>query len=219
MYDPYGNLFQIEEDDYVFSNTDKATGGVNGVIIGVTDMDKSINFYGKLVGYDTIVYDRTDIFSDLKGIPGGERKVRRVLLRPSAPMQGPLCEIMGISHIELVQLINYEPKKLFEGRWWGDPGFIHLCFDIRRMEGIKKVAESLGHPFVCDSGADFKMGEADGHFTYVEDPDGTLIEFVETYKIPVIKKLGLYLHLANKDDRKPLPRYITKALRFLKVKG
>jgi len=34
------------------------------------------------------------------------------------------------------------------------------------------------------------MGEASGHFAYVEDPDGTLIEFVETHKIPIIKKLG-----------------------------
>jgi hypothetical protein len=86
------------------------------------------------------------------------------------------------------------------------------------MAGIQKAAEALGHPFVCDSGSDFQMGEADGHFTYVEDPDGTLIEFVETYKIPVLKRFGIYLNLKNKDNRKPLPRYITKALRFLKVK-
>ena len=87
------------------------------------------------------------------------------------------------------------------------------------MAGIKKTAEALGHPFVCDSGADFQMGEADGHFTYVEDPDGTLIEFVETFKIPILKRFGIYLNLKNKDDRKPLPRYITKALRFLRVKS
>jgi hypothetical protein len=62
------------------------------------------------------------------------------------------------------------------------------------------------------------MGEANGHFTYIEDPDGTLIEFVETYKVPIHKKLGIYLNLAGKDDRKPLPKIITKAFRFLRVK-
>ena len=60
------------------------------------------------------------------------------------------------------------------------------------------------------------MGEANGHFTYVEDPDGTLIEFVETFKIPIVKKLGLYLNLAGKDDHKQLG--ILKLLRFAKVK-
>jgi len=41
----------------------------------------------------------------------------------------------------------------------------------------------------------FDMGEAAGRFSYIEDPDGTLIEFVETHKIPIFKKLGWYLHL------------------------
>ena len=219
VYDPYGNLFDIEEDDYVFSSkTDKPTGGANGVIIGVSDIEKSAEFYSKLIGYDTIEYDETGVFDDLQNICGGDKRLRRMMIKPSAPIQGPLCEIMGTSHIELVQSPDIQPVRLYENRWWGDPGFIHLCFDIRKMAAIKKTAEALGHPFVCDSGTDFQMGDADGHFTYVEDPDGTLIEFVETFKIPILKKLGIYLHLKDKDDRKPLPRYITKSLKFLKVK-
>ena len=62
------------------------------------------------------------------------------------------------------------------------------------------------------------MGEANGHFTYIEDPDGTLIEFVETFKIPILKKFGIYLHLENRDDFKPLPSWILKCLRFMKSK-
>ena len=219
LYDPYDNLFEVEEDDYVFSSkTDKPTGGVNGVIIGVTDIEKSAGFYNILLGYDTIEYDETGIFDDLQSIRGGDKPLRRMMMKQSAPIQGPLCEIMGTSHIELIQSPDIQPVKLYENRWWGDPGFIHLCFDIRKMAALKKTAEAIGHPFVCDSGTDFQMGDADGHFTYIEDPDGTLIEFVETFKIPILKKLGIYLHLKNKDDRKPLPRYITKSLRFLKVK-
>ena len=42
------------------------------------------------------------------------------------------------------------------------------------------------------------------------------LEFVETFKIPIIKKLGLYLNLAKKDDHKQLG--ILKLLRFAKVK-
>jgi hypothetical protein len=63
------------------------------------------------------------------------------------------------------------------------------------------------------------MGEAAGHFSYVEDPDGTLIEFVETHKIPIIKKLGWYIDLwKRKDVTKPLPDGVLKNLRFMKVR-
>ncbi len=223
--DPWGNLFQIEEDYYTFIDekkcTDKRpkyTGGIGGAIIGVSDMDKSIEFYSKLCDYDTVAMDQSSIFEDYKGVNGGTMKFRRVLLKRSKPLTGPLCEVLGSSHIELIQLLNTETKavKLYEGRLWGDPGFIHLCFDIRNMAEVEKVALSLGHKFVCDGGRDFDMGDANGHFTYVEDPDGTLIEFVETFKIPIMKKWGIFLHLEKRDDYKPLPRFMTKALRFLK---
>ena len=216
LKDPYGNLFDLEEDSYVFVNEDKLTGGANGVVIGVSDIDRSLPFYTKLLEYDEIVLDRTGVFDDLQCLPGGEQKVRRVVLKRSKPIEGPLSGIMGTSHLELIQAVDGAGKKLYEGRYWGDPGYIHLCFDVRNMEAVKAETEAMGHPFVCDSGADFGMGEANGHFTYVEDPDGTLIEFVETFKIPIIKKLGLYLNLARKDDHKQLG--ILKLLRFAKVK-
>ena len=215
MKDPYDNLFQIEEDSYVFVDEKKTTGGANGAVIGVSDMERSLPFYMKLLEYDKVVLDQTAIFEDLQSLPGGEQKVRRVILERSKPIEGPLSGIMGTSHLELIQA-ETPGKKLYEGRYWGDPGFIHLCFDVRNMEAVKAETEAMGHPFVCDSGADFGMGEANGHFTYVEDPDGTLIEFVETFRIPIIKKLGLYLDLAKKDDHKQLG--ILKLLRFAKVK-
>ncbi len=215
MKDPYDNLFQIEEDDYVFINEKKTTGGANGAVIGVSDLEQSLPFYTRLLNYDKVVMDETRVFEDLQCLPGGEQKLRRVILERSKPIEGPLSGLMGTSRLELIQA-EVPGKKLYEGRYWGDPGFIHLCFDVRSMEAVKVEAEAMGHPFVCDSGADFGMGEANGHFTYVEDPDGTLIEFVETFKIPIIKKLGIYLNLAKKDDHKQLG--ILKLLRFAKVK-
>ena len=217
MKDPYGNLFQLEKDDYVFIDEKKLTGGANGVILGVSNIDRSLPFYTQLLDYDKVVFDQTGVFEDLQALEGGKNKLRRVILERSKPIEGPLSRIMGTSHLELIQGIdNHQGKKLYEGRYWGDPGFIHLCFDVRHMEAVKAQAESMGHPFVCDSGADFGMGDANGHFTYVEDPDGTLIEFVETFKIPIAKNFGLFLNLANKDDHKPLG--ILKLLRFAKVK-
>jgi len=55
------------------------------------------------------------------------------------------------------------------------------------MDHLKKECEEAGFHFTVDSAESFDMGEAAGHFSYIEDPDGTLIEFVETHKIPIIK--------------------------------
>ena len=62
------------------------------------------------------------------------------------------------------------------------------------------------------------MGDAAGQFAYIEDPDGTLIEFVETHKVPLVKKLGLSINLQKRDPEKPLPRWMLKALSLMRVK-
>ena len=219
MVDPWNNMLEIEENPYVFVRSKTfTTGGVVGAVLGVSDMDRSINFYGKLLGYNEVRVDEVGVFDELKALPGGDRLVRRVLLERTEPFAGPLSELMGPSHLELVQAVEAPVVKIYENRFWGDPGFIHLCFDIRNMDAVEVDCKALGHPFVCDSGVDFDMGDANGHFTYVEDPDGTLIEFVESFRIPVVKKMGFYIDFTKRPDRKPLPRWMVKALRFLRVK-
>lgn len=220
LNDPYKNIFEVVEDDYVFVDAKGyTTGGTHGVLVGVTDMDKSLDFYKKFLGFDTVIYDGTGVYDDLKNLPGGDGKFRRALITTSSPLEGPLADLYGTAAIELVQAFDRTPSKVFDGRWWGDPGFIQICFDVRNMEGMRERAKAVGHDFVCDGGVDFKMGEADGHFTYVEDPDGTLIELVETFRIPILKKLGIYLNLKNKDSHKKLPRLVVKAMSFLRVKS
>ena len=69
-----------------------------------------------------------------------------------------------------LQFSKKTPKKLFHNRYWGDPGFIHLCFDVQGMDALKEECESKGYPFTVDSASSFDMGEAAGRFTYIEDP-------------------------------------------------
>ena len=218
MSDPWDNILEIEQADEIFTLTkDFTTGGTGGAVLGVSDMDKSIDFYGKVLGFDVVRADKTGIFDDMNGIPGGDRKIRRVLLERSKPFEGPLSPLMGPSHLELVQALDAPVVKIYENRYWGDPGYIQICFDVRNMDAVERDCQAAGHPFVCDSGVDFEMGDADGHFTYIEDPDGTLIEFVETFRIPIMKKWGIYLDFHKRDDHKPLPRWMLKALRFLRT--
>lgn len=159
-----------------------------------------------------MVCDKTGHFPDLTGLPSGEDKFRRILLNHSEKRVGAFSKLLGSSQIELIQTLSRTPTKVFENRLWGDLGFIHLCFDINGMADLKTECESKGFPFTVDSSQSFDMGEAAGHFTYIEDPDGTLIEFVETHKIPILKKIGWYLNLRNRNPEKPLPKLILKAL-------
>jgi len=218
VIDPYENIFQVVQSDDWFSTTKSVTGGVEGSVIGVSDIDKACTLYSDILGYDKVVYDKEGVFTDFIDLPGGDQPFRRVLLRREQPTTGSFSEFLGSGSIELVQVQGGQPKKIFANRYWGDRGFIHLCFDIKDMNAMKEECESKGYPFTVDSGSVFDMGEASGRFSYIEDPDGTLIEFVETNKIPVIKKIGWYLTLNKKTPEKALPRWILKMLAFNRVK-
>ncbi|MHA0111435.1 VOC family protein, partial [Klebsiella pneumoniae] len=80
------------------------------------------------------------------------------------------------------------------------------------MELFKKKAEAEGYTFTVDSKESFDMEDAAGRFCYVEDPDGTLIELVETHKVPILKKYGLYLNLKNRKKNTPLPAWMINLL-------
>lgn len=218
VQDLYGNLYQLVEDKHVFIRNGRLTGGVIGALVGVSDMEKSKRFYKDLLGYDTVVYDKTDVFQDWHNWHRGAERYRRVLLRRSEKAIGAFSELMGESSIELVQALDRTPHKIYEGRYWGDPGFIQICFDVTNMQALGKFCAKKGHAFTVDScpeGEVFDMGEASGHFTYIEDPDGTLIEFVETHKIPVVKKLNWYIDLRKRDRRKPLPRFLFQMMAWV----
>lgn len=223
--DPYNNLFQVVEGSSWFNlEKNKSTGAAYGAIIGVSDIDKSRTVYSEILGYDTVIYDKEGVFEDFKSLPGGNNTFRRVLLSQSKPVAGSFSRLLGSSVMELIQSTGRKPEKIFNNRYWGDLGFIHICYDIKGMDALRAECESKGFAFTVDSTNTLKtdtfdMGEAAGHFAYIEDPDGTLIEFVETDKIPILKKLGWYLDLRKRDPRKPLPDWILKTLKFNKVKA
>ena len=212
LRDPYGNPFYVVQDDRRFSDVSHLTSGPAGVQIGVSDVDRSIALYRDVLGYDVVAFDETGTFEDLAPLAPDLPTVRRVILQHSQARKGPFSELFGSSEIELIERQDKGGRKIFENRYWGDLGYIHLCFDITGMEGLKASLEAAGYPFTVDSGTTFDMGDAGGHFTYIEDPDGTLIEFVETHRIPILKKLGWYLDLRKRDPAKPLPRLLVKMM-------
>ena len=224
--DPYGNIFQVIESDSFFMPRKKyVTGAAYGTIIGTTQMDRAISFYSDILGYTEVKYDKEEKFDDFSSLPGGGDTFRRVLLRHKREARkGHFSRLFGPTEIELIETRDRQPTPIFKDRYWGDLGFIHLCYDITGMDQLQAHCNEKGYPFTVDSqkaqeGKSFDMGEAAGHFAYIEDPDGTLVEFVETHKIPISKRLGWYLDLSKrKDIEKPVANWVLKMLRFMKVK-
>lgn len=223
LRDPYQNIFEVVQGEDFFSLGDHWTAGPAGAMLGVSDVEKALTLYRDILGFDQVVYDETGVFEDLKGLPGGESKVRRVLLTHTQPRQGGFSRLFGPGYLELVSVQDREPRKIFGDRLWGDLGYIHLCFDVVNMPALRRECEEKGYPFTVDSekalGSAFDMGEAAGRFSYIEDLDGTLIEFVETLRLPLVKKIGWYLDMRKRDPIKPLPNWMLKSLRFGRVKG
>lgn len=212
--DLYGNIFQIVENKSIFIEQHRLTGGMAGAVIGVTDMEASIKFYKEVLGYTIMKSDTTGPFSRYDIMPAADKECRRVIL--AVPKRkGAFADLFGDSTIELVQALERTPRKIYKDRYWGDPGFIQICFDVSGMDSLKKFCAAKGHPFTVDScpnGEVFDMGDASGRFTYIEDPDGTLIEFVETGKVPIVKKLGIGIDMTKRNPEKPLPKILFRLM-------
>ena len=209
LTDKLKNNYKISEFDHWFQDLKKDVGGVVGGVIGVSDMEKSMAFYQNILGLHSIIYDDTFI-------QNGEN-IRKVGLLKKANGIGAFDALLGDVFIELVQR-EKSANKIFENRFWGDCGFIHLCFDVVCMDSLKINAKQHNYEFSVDSENSFGMDNASGRFCYIEDPDGTLIELVETHKVPILKKFGLFLNLRNRKKGKPLPNFLIKLLALSKVK-
>ncbi len=214
--DEYGNNFDVIESNEWFHSNNHICGGVAGAVIGVTDMNKALAFYKNILEVDEVIYDITGYDKDLQD--DDNKQFRRVLLKKQKNCKGAFSKLLGNSEIELVEALDHLPKKIFDKRFWGDCGFIHLCFDVIDMDKLKIKSENEGYIFEVDSRDSFPMETAAGRFCYVQDPDGTLIELVETHKVPILKNLGWHLDLRKRKNNDPLPDWMIKMLRFNKVK-
>ena len=217
LKDPHGYCFELVESKEWFGPAAYG-GGVGGAVLGVSDVEKSMALYRDVLGYDKVILDETGVQAPFAPLPGGGEGYRRVVLQRSEPTSGAFSQLLGGGEVELVQALDRAPKNLFEDRFWGDLGFIHICWDVRDMEALEQELKAAGFPFTVNSASSFDMGEASGQFTYVEDPDGTWVEFVETHKIPISQKLNWYLDTRKRPAAKALPKWMLKMLRFNRVK-
>lgn len=206
LTDKYGNVFKIVQSAFFFDAGTHVCGGVCGAVLGVSDLEKSAAFYKNIFGLELIIKSEVT-----------ERR-KTLTLGKNASTKGAFSKLLGFIQIELVQSFHQQPDVIFESRWWGDLGFIHLCFDVLSMDLLKEKSLQNGNEFSVDSKHFFEMDKAGGRFCYVEDPDGTLIEMVETHKVPILKSWNWYLNLKKRKNNKPLTDWMIKIMGWTKVK-
>ncbi len=217
LEDPYGNIFEIlENDSWCFKNKD-LTGGVVGVVMGVSSIEKMLPIYQNHFQQSKILFDSEGTWKDFGQLDAASTKYRRVILQGSDKAKGAFGKLLCQTQIELLETDSVARKPTFQDRFWGDLGFIHLCFDVNNMSALKKDLMNEGMDFTVDSENEFDMGNAAGRFAYIEDPDGTLIEMVETFKVPIIEKIKWYLDLRKRKPEATLPNFILKALSVNRV--
>jgi hypothetical protein len=62
------------------------------------------------------------------------------------------------------------------------------------------------------------MGDANGRWGYLEDADGSLVEFVETQRVPLMKQFNWSIDMRQRDPHQPLSRWLLRAMRLKRVK-
>lgn len=217
IQDPDQLFYIAREDHQVYAPSGSVLGGVGGLSIGVSDIEKSKHFYA-LLGFDQVLYEGQGVYDDLKGFPGGDQDVQRVILTSSQVAKGPFGAVIGYSLIELICTPLRVGQKIFRGRIWGDVGFVHIGLDVVDMRGLAAQLAQKNIQLQCDSQAALSMGKTQVHCAYICDPDGVLIELIEVYKIPLIEKWGIFLNVHGKKAGKALPNWLIRLLRFSRIK-
>jgi catechol 2,3-dioxygenase-like lactoylglutathione lyase family enzyme len=194
--DPFGitgTMVEYPGSFVGYGKKNSKIGGIDYIAIGVSDIDRSVDFYKNMLGYDVEIYrdDKND-----KGIYEGEcpewdslfgkgRKIKRALLARSEKPQGHFRHFLKGGMIELVEVGGNTGSYNYEGRHWGDIGFMELCFDVSDLKTAIDSLVSRGAELAVPIYTQDMGQKTEASFAYIRDPDGALLEFAEIKSLPV----------------------------------
>lgn len=180
----HGMMLEYPDSNTGYGNGSPRIGGIEYVSIGVSNLDRSIDFYSNILGYNDIVYQCEGSYPEWECIFGKGRKLKRALLKRGAKPQGIFRHFLKGGMIELIEVESNRGKHNFVGRKWGDIGFMELCFDVSDISSTldmvtKKGAQIIVPPYIQDMGMNTKAT-----FAYIKDPDGSMLEFADIESLP-----------------------------------
>lgn len=152
--------------------------GVNHVGIGVSDMNRSLKFYGELLGFTEVVFDYTGFLPGMEKVTGKpETKARVVMLRNQN--KGPI----GLGMIKLVHLLPPDKSESIPpGTTWGEIGIAEIALNTRKSpekfaEMVLKGCKPLLPPAIPSVFPPYENNIVG--LSYIADPDGGKIELIE----------------------------------------
>ena len=189
------------EGSISLGNKKRRVCGINHVGLGVSNIERALDFYSNWPGFDEVVYHDKDAGKHLGEVMPNGKDIETLLLSRSEGSTSKLSCYDG----GMIKLINHkagEKKKVFEGRRFGDIGITEIGLEVDDVrETFKSAIESGGRPLVPPTEFDLKFGPC-GTLAYLEDLDGNVIELV-------------YLKSLFKLPPKMLDYMVIRPLRFL----
>jgi catechol 2,3-dioxygenase-like lactoylglutathione lyase family enzyme len=164
--DPEGNLLEFASSSGVKNERMCSLG------VGVTDLERSLGFYQRYLGYDTVVSGPHDGFSGLVDEISGSRGTQ--------VLSCALANSNGGNMLELYEVSRPRGRSVPLNAMWGDFGMLelaHACDDIHTLTEhfLSEGIESIHRPRSTRI-----KGEATGTYWYVyfRDPDGIPVEVI-----------------------------------------
>ncbi|NLI97485.1 VOC family protein [bacterium] len=211
-------LVEIPGMPYSLKLNGNFIGGIVFSTVAVSDMERSLEFYRNVLDYKDIVYDWQGYDPMLSSIPGGNRRMRRVMLKDSRPSTSFYSFYLDRGMIELVEVEGDKGKHIYNARRWGDVGQMEICFDVHDIKATFDELKKRGaEPLLEPNTEDFDMGHGStAFFAYFKDPDGTMIELAEATKLKITNSIGI--DLKKRKPGKALPKWLMKMSRHKRYK-
>lgn len=149
--------------------------GVDHVGVGVSDVDAAIEFYGRHVGFDRVLFDWSGDVAAVDPYAGRVPRARVAMLEnASATPVGP-------GRVKLVQVLDGDGvPPAPEGQAWGEVGVCEICLHVRGVHAVHDALVAAG----CESlmepmSANVPPADVALDIAYVADPWGTKLELIE----------------------------------------
>ena len=166
--DPEGNF--IEFIDGKELSIQNRFGGIRWIGVSVTDLERSMDFYKKYLGFDKTVIDIHECFSgSIDEIAGSSQtEIRSCLLANSK----------GNGMVEISEFIKPRGRSIPFCTNWGDFGYLQMCLLGNNIRGIeerftKEDLDIILPPQIMEADDPENAGLS---FLYTRDPDGIPIE-------------------------------------------
>ncbi len=181
----YGIVLEYPQSSVGYGRGSARIGGIEYVAVGVSDIKKSIDFYSTVLGYNDIIYTYNGPAPEWEKLYGSPKILKRALMQRSTKPQGLFKHFLRGGMIELIEVQDGNKKHNFDGRQWGDIGFMELCFDVDDIQETLQQKERMGVPVAVPPHSQDMGLNTQATFAYIRDPDGSLLEFADIKRLPV----------------------------------